>query len=339
MKKTVKLGIIGMGRIGKLHANNLLHSVSNGKIAAVADIALTDEVKAWAAEHGIEGCYDHPKYIFEDPSIDAVFICSSTASHADYIMEAAKAGKHIFCEKPIDFDLAKIKKALSVVKEAGVKLQVGFVRRFDHNHKKVRDTVLSGKIGVPNIVKVTARDPDFQSVEYVKTSGGLFMDMMIHDLDMARYLANSDVTEIMSYGTVLLDPDLKTINDIDTAIVMLKFENGALGVIDDSRKAVYGYDQRTEVHCSEGCVRVDNDLKDTSMIFTADNVICEKPQWFFLERYNDAFAAEAAAFVDSVLNDTPILATGEDGLKSAKLAVAAKISLDERRPVLLSELE
>ena len=230
--KKVRIGLLGAGRIGKLHGENLAHAVPEAELYAVADPFMNDATRAWAADMGIEKCYEDPEMIFSDPSIEAVFICSSTNTHAEFIMRAAKAGKHIFCEKPIDTNLDKINEALEAVKQAGVKLQVGFVRRFDHNHKMVRDTVASGRLGKPNIVKVTSRDPDHQSMDYIKVSGGIFMDMTIHDFDMVRYLAGSEVTEVTAYGAALSGAGYDKYDDVDTAIVMMKFENGALGVID-----------------------------------------------------------------------------------------------------------
>jgi myo-inositol 2-dehydrogenase/D-chiro-inositol 1-dehydrogenase len=336
--REVRVGLIGAGRIGKLHGNNLTSSVSNVKIAAMADPLLNDDMRAWAESLGIKKNYKDPAEIFGDKDIDAIFICSSTNTHAGFIIKGAKAGKHIFCEKPVDTDPAVIKKAIAAVNDAGVKLQVGFVRRFDHNHKKIRDTVASGKLGKPHIVKVTSRDPEPQPLEYVAVSGGLFMDMMIHDFDMVRYLAGSEVTEVSAYGTVLIDERIKQYNDVDTSIVMLKFENGALGVIDNSRAARYGYDQRTEVHCDKGCVLVANDLIDTSVISTADGVFCEKPTWFFLERYNNAFIAEARDFIKAILHDTSVPVDGKDGLMSVYIALAANKSLKENRPVKLDEV-
>ena len=336
--KKVRIGLLGAGRIGKLHGENLAHAVPEAELYAVADPFMNDATRAWAADMGIEKVYDDPEQIFADPSIEAVFICSSTNTHAEFIMRAAKAGKHIFCEKPIDTDLAKIEEALETVKKAGVKLQVGFVRRFDHNHKMVRDTVASGRLGKPNIVKVTSRDPDHQSMDYIKVSGGIFMDMTIHDFDMVRYLAGSEVTEVTAYGAALSGAGYDQYGDVDTAIVMMKFENGALGVIDNSRAAHYGYDQRTEVHCDKGCVQVSNDLNDQAMISSTDGVEIAKPTWFFLERYNNAFIAEAKAFTEAVLNGTDTPVTGFDGLQPVKIALAADKSLKEGRPVKLSEI-
>lgn len=338
MSQKVRIGLLGAGRIGKLHGENLAHAVSEAELYAVADPYMNDEIREWAASMGIEKCYDDPEQIINDPTIEAVFICSSTSAHADLIMRAAKAGKHIFCEKPIHTDLEKIKEALAAVEKAGVKLQVGFVRRFDHNHKMVRDTVASGRLGNPHIIKVTSRDPDHQPMEYIETSGGIFMDMTIHDFDMVRYLAGSEVTEVTAYGAALSGAGYDQYNDVDTAIIMMKFENGALGVIDNSRAAHYGYDQRTEVHCDKGCVQVSNDLNDQSIISTADGVEIAKPTWFFLERYNNAFISEAKAFIQSVQNDTPTLVTGFDGIAPVRIALAADKSLKEGRPVKLSEI-
>jgi len=212
------------------------------------------------------------------------------------------------------------------------------VRRFDHNHKKVRDTVASGLLGAPSIIKVTSRDPEPAPFEYAKVSGGLFMDMMIHDFDMVRYLSGSEVVEVSAFGDVLIDERLKTIGDIDTAIVMLKFANKAIGVIDNSRKAGYGYDQRSEVHCEKGCVQVSNDFPNTSMISTSEGVYLEKPLWFFLERYNDAFIAEAREFVAAIKEDRDPCVGGIDGLMPVKIAMAAQKSLVEGRAVKLSEI-
>jgi myo-inositol 2-dehydrogenase/D-chiro-inositol 1-dehydrogenase len=212
------------------------------------------------------------------------------------------------------------------------------VRRFDHNHKKVHDTVASGKMGKPHVVKVCSRDPEGAAAEYMKSSGGIFLDMTIHDFDMARYLAGAEVTEVMAYGALLIYPDYAKNNDVDTAIIMLKFANGALGVIDNSRAARYGYDQRVEVHCDKGCVRDENDLIDTSIISTAEGVESEKPTWFFLERYNDAFIYEVNAFVDAINNNKEVPANGNDGLMSVYIAKAADKSMRENRPVTMKEI-
>ncbi|MEL7656896.1 MAG: inositol 2-dehydrogenase, partial [Bacillota bacterium] len=243
----MKVGIIGAGRIGKVHAKNIAMFVPEMKIKCLADPFMNEETEAFAKQYGIEKTTKDAADILNDPEIEAVLICSSTDTHSKYIIEAAKAGKHIFCEKPIDYDLDKVREAIDTAKNAGVKLQIGFCRRFDHNHRAVYDMVKSGKVGKVNIIKISSRDPEPPSIAYVKVSGGIFYDMMIHDFDMARFLAGSEVTEVSAVGSVLVDPAIGEAGDVDTAIVTLKFESGAIGVIDNSRKAVYGYDQRVEV--------------------------------------------------------------------------------------------
>lgn len=336
--KKVRIGLVGLGRIGRLHGENLAYAVPNAELCAVADPCMNDSIRAWAKDLGVSKCYDNPEKIFADPSIDAVFLCSATYTHAEFIKHAAVAGMHIFCEDPIDTELNRIRDALRVVEQVGVKLQVGFVRRFDHNYKMVRDTVVSGQLGKPHIVKVTSRDPAHQSMDYIKISGGMFLDMTIHDFDMVRYLAGSNVTEVTAYGAALFDRGYDQYGDIDTAIVMLKFENGALGVIDNSRATQYGYDQRAEVHGEKGCVQVSNDRCDGAVISTADGVEIAKPMWFFLERYEQAFVTEAKAFTDAILSGKETPVTGLDGLDSVRIAVAAAKSLREGRAVQLSEI-
>ena len=277
--------------------------------------------------------------ILNDPEIDAVLICSSTDTHSKYIIEAAHAGKHIFCEKPIDYDLEKVHAAINAAKEAGVKLQIGFCRRFDHNHRAVYDMVRDGKVGKVNIIKISSRDPEPPPVSYVKVSGGIFYDMMIHDFDMARFLAGSEVTEVNAVGSVLVDPGIGEAGDVDTALVTLKFANGAIGVIDNSRKAVYGYDQRVEVFGSEGCAEDQNDTPNTAVLSTADGAVHGVAYKVMWDRYTGAFVAEMQAFADAVINDKETPVTGEDGLYPVLMAAAATKSLHEGRPVKISEIE
>lgn len=337
MKENITVGIIGAGRIGKLHAENIMYNVPGVKIKSISDI-FADSIKDWAHNLGIENVYKDSADIINDPEIDAVFICSSTNTHAQFIIEAANAGKHVFCEKPVDLDVARIKKVLEATDKAGVKFQVGFNRRFDHNFRRVREIVQDGKIGVPHIVKITSRDPAPPPIDYVKVSGGIFLDMAIHDFDMARYLSGSEVEEVFAQGAVLVDPAIGEAGDVDTAVITLKFENGALGVIDNSRKAVYGYDQRVEVFGSKGCVTVSNDKPNSAVLSNEEAVIGEKPKYFFLERYKDSYVEEAKAFFDSIREDKPTPVTGIDGLKPVIIGLAAKKSLLEKRPVKTSEI-
>jgi len=334
MSKKVTLGIIGAGRIGKLHAENIRHNIPEAVIKTISDIRV-DAVKDWAEGIGIKNVVEDYKEILNDPEIDAVFVCSSTDTHAQITMEAAKAGKDIFCEKPIDLDLNRINKVIETVSEAGVKLQVGFNRRFDHNFKRIRDLIEEGQLGDPHIIKITSRDPEPPPIEYVKVSGGIFLDMTIHDFDMARYLSGSEVEEVYVNGTVLVDEEIGKAGDIDTAIVTLKFANGALGVIDNSRKAVYGYDQRVEVFGSKGQATAYNDKPSTVELSTSQAVSSDKPKYFFLERYTDSFIDEVRDFIEAVLNDKDVPVTGIDGLKSVEIALAAKKSLETGKPVKL----
>ncbi len=333
----MKLGLIGAGRIGKLHAEVLTYHIPEAEIKTVAEIYI-DDVKAWANQLRILNLTTDYSDILNDAEIEAVLICSSTDTHAQLIIEAAKAGKHIFCEKPIDFNIEKIKQALNSVKAAGVKLQIGFNRRFDHNFKKVREVVESGKIGDIHIVKITSRDPAPPPIEYLKVSGGIFLDMAIHDFDMARYLSISEVEEVYAQGAVLIDPAIGVIGDVDTAITTLTFKNGALGVIDNSRQAVYGYDQRVEVFGSKGYVEVKNDFPNSATLSTAEGVLSEKPHYFFLERYKMSYVEELKAFVDAVVNDKETPVTGNDGLQPVLIGVAALKSLTEKKPVKIEEV-
>jgi myo-inositol 2-dehydrogenase / D-chiro-inositol 1-dehydrogenase len=333
----MKIGLIGTGRIGKLHAELLTYHIPEVEIKTAADLYLK-EVKDWAKQLNISNLTTDYTEILNDGEIEAVLICSSTDSHAQLITEAAKAGKHIFCEKPIDFDVEKIKQALNAVKKAGVKLQIGFNRRFDHNHKKIRELVESGKVGDVQIVKITSRDPAPPPIEYLKTSGGIFLDMTIHDFDMARYLSMSEIVEVFAQGAVLIDPAIGQIGDIDTAIITLIFENGALGVIDNSRQAVYGYDQRVEVFGSKGYANVENDVPSSAKLSTSEGVISDKPQYFFLERYKMSFIEELRGFVDAIIEDKEPLVTGNDGLQPVLVGMAALKSLKEKRTVRIEEV-
>jgi myo-inositol 2-dehydrogenase/D-chiro-inositol 1-dehydrogenase len=339
MSDKLRIGLLGGGRIGKLHGTNVQNFIPNAEIVVLADPFMNDDMEAWAKSIGIPKCTKDPDEVFSDSNVDAVMICSSTATHAEFMIKAANAGKHIFCEKPIHTEVAKIKEAIAAVEKAGVKLQVGFVRRFDKSHKAVRDTVASGKLGKPYVVKVCSRDPGAPPMEYVKVSGGIFVDMMIHDFDMVRYLAGSDVTEVSAVGTVLVDPQFAEYDDVDTAIVTLKFENGAIGVIDNCRQAPYGYDQRVEVLCEKGCVQDNNNLENLAYVSTAESVQSAKPTYFFLERYNDAFVEEVKDFVAAVKENKDVPVGGKDGLEPVRIAIAAKKSLKEGRPVKLSEIE
>ena len=336
----LKIGVVGCGRIGKLHINNLINSVPGVQVVAAADPMLDKSgAREWLAERKITNVSTDFMDVINNPEVDVVFVCSSTDTHCDVSMAAVQAGKHVFCEKPIDYDLEKVHAAINAAKEAGVKLQIGFCRRFDHNHRSVYDMVRDGKVGKVNIIKISSRDPEPPPVSYVKVSGGIFYDMMIHDFDMARFLAGSEVTEVNAIGSVLVDPGIGEAGDVDTALVTLKFANGAIGVIDNSRKAVYGYDQRVEVFGSEGCAEDQNDTPNTAVLSTADGAVHGVAYKVMWDRYTGAFVAEMQAFADAVVNDKETPVTGEDGLYPVLMAAAATKSLHEGRPVKISEIE
>jgi len=328
----VNIGMIGAGRIGKLHARNLSFHIPDANIVAVSDIYV-EAAKQCAKECGIPKAGKDHREIMDDPGIEAIFICSSTDTHSQMICEGAEAGKHIFCEKPIDFDLNRIDAALTAVEKAGVKLQIGFNRRFDPSFKHARDLVAEGKIGVPHIVRITSRDPEPPPLDYVKVSGGIFLDMTIHDFDMCRYLMGEEVTEIYAAGTSLIDPEIGKLGDVDTAITMLTYQNGAYCTIDNSRKAVYGYDQRIEVFGSEGCIVVGNRTPYDGTLYTGKTVQRSLPLYFFLERYNDAYIEEARQFIRCITEDSAPLVTGIDGKIPVIMGLAAQQSLKEHRPV------
>ena len=334
----LNIGIIGAGRIGKVHAESITYHVKDAKVAAIADPYMNEATIAWANSLGIQSVHTDYHNILLDDSIQAVLICSSTDTHADIAIEAIKANKHVFCEKPISQDLSKIKAVMEALSKSTVKFQVGFNRRFDHNFEAVKNAVAEGKIGDVHIVKVTSRDPEAPPIEYVKVSGGMFLDMTIHDFDMVRYLTSSDVVEVYANGTALVNPAIKDAGDIDTAIINMKLANGALAVIDNSRKADYGYDQRAEVFGSRGQVAVTNDAGSTAVLSTSSGVTGEKPLYFFLERYMASFSKEVSLFVQAVINNTEVPVNINDGLQPVLIAKAAKKSLEENRPVLLSEI-
>ena len=336
--RKVNIGIIGAGRIARLHTGNLAHSIPEAKILAVADV-VEDMALKLAADFQIPAAYADPRKILEDKSIDAVLICSSSDTHAQLMEEAAAAKKHIFCEKPIALDLAKIDHALAAVKQAGVKLQVGFNRRFDPSFKHVRELVAAGDLGTPHILRITSRDPAPPPMVYVKVSGGIFLDMTIHDFDTARFLMGSEVEEIFAAGSVLVDPAIGQAGDLDTAVITLRFANGALGVIDNSREASYGYDQRVEVFGSKGMAQAANKTPDTVIQSDAAAVHTSKPVFFFLERYGDAFAAEMREFVLAVANDKPTPVGGIDGRIAVLMGYAALKSAKENRPIRLTEVD
>lgn len=335
----LKIGIIGAGRIGKVHTESIMRYVAGATVKSVADPYMTEETAAWAKSMGVEKVGKDYREILADPEIDAVLICSSTDTHSPISLEAIAAGKHIFCEKPVDHDLGKIKAVMEDLEGSDVKYQVGFNRRFDHNFAAAREAVASGKIGDLAVLKITSRDPGAPPVSYIKVSGGIFLDMTIHDFDMVRFVSGDEVEEVYAAGGVTVDPAIGEAGDIDTAVITLRLRSGAIAVIDNCRRASYGYDQRLEAFGSKGQVAIANDTQSSAVVSDANGVTAEKPLHFFLERYMQAYASEVAAFVDAVANDKPVPVGIEAGLQSVLIGIAAKRSLELNRPVRLSEIE
>jgi len=336
--RPVKVGIVGAGRIGRLHAENLVRRIPGAEVVALADV-MEEAARRLATELGIPHAFGEPSPIFEAPSIDAVLICSSTDTHAQFIKQAAQAGKHVFCEKPVALDLEEIDRALAAVERAGVILQVGFNRRFDPSFSAAKEAVAAGKIGRPHLLKITSRDPTPPPIEYIKVSGGIFLDMTIHDFDMARFLMGEEVVEVYAAGAVLVDERIGEAGDIDTAVVTLRFASGALGVIDNSRRAVYGYDQRVEVFGERGMVRVENPKPHQAVVSNAEGDHGPPLLHFFVERYTDSYVRELSAFIEAIQKGEEPPVTGRDGKIPVVMGYAAKRSLEEGRPVRLSEID
>ncbi|MGD8779880.1 MAG: inositol 2-dehydrogenase [Ignavibacteria bacterium] len=333
----LKVGIIGAGRIGKVHTETIVQSIPDVEVVSIVDVNL-QEAENLAQRFGIANYSSNYQDILNNPDINAVVICSPTNTHAQYIIESAQAGKNIFCEKPIELEIDAIQKALDVVKEHGVKLMVGFNRRFDSNFKKIKQMVVAGEIGDPHILKITSRDPAPPAFDYIGVSGGMFLDMTIHDFDMARYIVGSEVDEVYAVAGVMVDPKIGEAGDIDTALITLKFENGAMGVIDNSRKAVYGYDQRVEIFGSKGMIKVDNNAPDNHKYYNQNGVHASLPLNFFMDRYIEAYASEIKEFCEAILEDKQISVGGRDGLLAVVIGLAAKKSIEEERPVKVTEV-
>ena len=336
-RRKLVIGIIGAGRIGSLHAETLAFRTSDAAPLIIADVNRAAAEKV-AARCGIPRVTDSAAEVIGDPKIEAVLICSSTDTHAELIVAAAAAGKHIFCEKPIERTLARIDYALAAVEKAGVQLQIGFNRRFDPTFARVRKAVETGEIGTPHLLHIISRDPEPPPIDYIKVSGGIFLDMTIHDFDMARFLLGSEVEEVFTAAGVRVDPRIGEAGDQDTAVVVLRFKNGAIGTIENCRKAVYGYDQRVEVFGSGGAISTGNCYPNQALVATAKAVSRDLPLHFFLERYAESFAREMQAFVNAVLEGNPTPVTGIDGRIPVAMALAARKSHDEHRPVRLDEI-
>ena len=334
MSTKIRIGIVGAGRIGSIHAENLAFRIPEAETVALADPD-TKRAAQCADRLRIGSVYSDPRKLLDD-DLDAIILCSPTDHHAQQIELFAQAGKHIFCEKPIDLSLERIDQVLSVIERSKIKFQLGFNRRFDPNFARARELIASGKIGTPEVVRITSRDPAPPPADYIQSSGGMFLDMTIHDFDMARWIISEEVTELHAFTANLVDPEIGKLGDIDTAIVSLKYASGAVGAIDNSRRAVYGYDQRVEILGSSGSVVVSNVPETTATLSTTAGVANEKPMHFFLQRYAEAYLAEMKAFIEAIRRDTAPPVNAIDGRIPVILALAAQASSKEGRAITIS---
>lgn len=334
--KTIRVGIAGLGRIGKIHLNNLCRNVDGVELVAVMDVL--EESASIAQEYGINSFLTKYEDLIALEEVDAVVICSPTDLHAEHVIQAARAGKDIFCEKPLDLSLEKVKEVLLVVEECGVNLMLGFNRRFDPDFEKMRELVVNDSVGDPQIIKITSRDPGPPPLSYIKVSGGMFLDMAIHDFDMARYISGKEVKEVFAAAAVKVDPGIGEAGDFDTAVITLIFEDDTLAVIDNSREAVYGYDQRLEVFGSKGMAQADNNFPNNHRLFTRKGSSGDLPLHFFLERYQESYVREMKQFIEALQSGTDMPVGALDGLMSIVVGLAATKSAKEKRPVKITEL-
>ncbi|MBM4318563.1 MAG: inositol 2-dehydrogenase [Deltaproteobacteria bacterium] len=336
MAAQLRIGIIGAGRIGTVHARTIVWRIPGARIVVIGDTHRAAAEKL-AAELGVPRTTADPGEVLSAPDVDAVLICSSTDTHAELTGTAARAGKHVFCEKPLDLDLLRIDEVRRQVDTAGVKLQVGFNRRFDPDFAAIRAGIAAGAIGRPYLLRITSRDPGPPPLDYVRVSGGLFLDMTIHDFDMARFLLG-EVEEVHTSAAVLVDPAIGEAGDVDTALVSLRFASGALGCIDNCRRATYGYDQRVEVLGSAGMLANRNHTSCAVEQHDGEGTHTPRLLDFFMTRYLASFEAELRSFVEAVVEDRTPPVTGLDGKLSVALGRAALRSLQERRPVRVAEV-
>ena len=332
----VRVGVLGTGRIGRMHAELLSERVAGATLAAVYD-ASADLARPVAQRLGVTAAASADE-LYESAEIDAIAICTSTDTHVDAILGGAAAGKAIFCEKPISLDLADVDRALAAVERSGILFQVGFNRRFDPAHQSVRDAVASGAIGDVHVVRISSRDPVPPPLEYARHSGGLFLDMTIHDFDMARYVTGSEVVEVFARGAVRITPELTEFGDVDTAAVTLVHASGAMTVIDNSRQAVYGFDQRVEAFGSLGMAASENPLAHTGLVRTSEGTQAATLPYFFLERYVPSYLREWDAFVNAFQRKLPSPVGGPDGRAPLAIGLAALRSHREGRPIRIDEI-
>ncbi|KAB8044393.1 inositol 2-dehydrogenase [Janthinobacterium aquaticum] len=327
----IEVALFGAGRIGKIHAANLA-AQPGVQFKYVVDVN-QEAAASLAAQHG--GSSASVEAALADPAIKAVVIASSTDTHADLILRSAAAGKAIFCEKPVDLTIDRARACAAAVKEAGVLCMLGFQRRYDPTFNAVKQRIAAGEIGTPELLVVTSRDPGPPPVSYIKVSGGIFKDMLIHDFDIFRWILDDEAVSVHATGSCLVDPAIGEAGDLDTAVVTIRTAKGRLCQINATRRAAYGYDQRFEVLGDKGMLQAGNHKPTEVTAYGAVNVSVDKPEDFFLERYRVAYAQEMAHFFDALTNGTALRTTVHDGLKALELAEAATLSWRERRVVEL----
>ena len=333
---TVRVGLLGCGRIGRMHAELLAHQVPGAELAVVYDIL--DAAAAELSGHLGARHASSAEHLIASGDVDAVAICTSADTHVDLLVAAAAADKPVFVEKPLSLDLGEVDRGIAAAEAAGIAVQVGFNRRFDASHRYVRDKVATGDLGEVHLVRVTSRDPaPLPTLLTLEISGGLFCDMTIHDFDMVRFVSGLEVTEVYATGSVLVDEAIGSAGDLDTAVVVCRHPNGAISTIDNSRQAVYGYDQRVEVFGSAGMAASDNHSVATAMSRGPDGLSGPGLPCFFVDRYLPAYVAGWSDFV-AMVRGAPSPCTLADGRASLVLALAAWRSVRERRPVAVEEI-
>ena len=327
----VKLGLLGIGRIGRIHLQNISNHFEDAKVMAAMNPS--DGGREFARKMGVPFVTDDAMAVIKHAEVDAVLICTATDAHADYVIAAAAAGKAVFCEKPIDLTMEKVKETLSAVESARIQLMLAFNQRIDPSFAAVRQAVKDGQIGSLRSIHIISRDPAPPPISYIQSSGGLFLDMTIHDFDMARYISGGNAVEVYARGENLVDPDIGEAGDIDSAYIIIRFDNGVTAMIENSRQCAYGYDQRLEAFGSAGMVRAENPLKTTTTFSNGSGVHGDRQLDFFIDRYAESYRLEMRAFVDALKNGVPMPITGEDGLAAMQIALAAQQSYEEGRPV------
>ena len=330
----LKVGLLGAGRIAGVHAT-AISSNPGSQLVAISDINQAAAQKL-ATQYGVEARTNEA--IIDDPAIDAVLIATSTDTHSDLIERATAAGKAVLCEKPVDLSLARAQKCLKAAKATGKPVMIGFNRRFDPNFSALKAAADKGEIGKAELLSITSFDPAPPPVAYIKVSGGIFRDMMIHDFDMANFIMGAAPVSVMAVGSSIVDPAIGAAGDVDTAVVTLSYADGRIAVIKNSRRAVYGYDQRLELLGSEGLLQAQNMLENTVVKSTVGGVTGAKPTYFFLERYMPAYAAEWTAFVAAVAGKNKPPVTLEDGIAALAMAEAATLSAKYGKPVTLASV-